>query len=180
MQKILFYKILWLFKTVMSLLITSECLELSILYWNARWNIALKQFSDENPSQELSDEDPSKVPWFRYNWLQQALVESIQQFGFCLYEKLWLHSFITQIYFQVVFYSCQIQICYTRKSVYYLKIPCASHRAATLVWFVLVFEKQTQLPCIVLPKRDMMHLWLHKLKGTLSIWGIAVNVRCCY
>lgn len=45
---------------------------------------------------------------------------------------------------------------------------------------VLIFEKQTKLPYIVFPKRDKMLLWLHKLKETLSIWGIAINVRCCY
>lgn len=50
------------FKAVVSLLITSECMGLSISYWNTRWNIALKKFSDGNSCRELSDESLSGVP----------------------------------------------------------------------------------------------------------------------
>lgn len=62
MEKLLFYKTLISFKAVVSLLITFERMELSKSYWNTRWNIALKKFSDGNPSKGLSDESPSGVP----------------------------------------------------------------------------------------------------------------------
>lgn len=147
--------------------------------------IALSKFSDENPSWDLSEWESIQSSVI-YIWLTPTRTSTINiQLGslplwkvlimlFYHLDLFWRQHFILQ--------SCQIQIWHTKTSVYYMKSPVPV--TVQLLWcglnIALIFAKQTQLPYIVVLKRDIMHLWLHKLKGTLSIWDIAINVRCCY
>lgn len=143
------------FKAVVSLLITFECVKLSILYWNTRWNIALKKFSDGNQCKELSNESPSGVPWLRYNWLQKAPAESIQQLSFCLYENFDYILLSFGFILQTVLYSCQIQICDMKKYFCYMKIPCDSCCAAAWMWLKHCFDiwKTNQVTIHCFPKK---------------------------
>ena len=96
-QKVTFYEILWLFKTIMN--------EPAYNFWMpGTFNIVFKTLDEillwnnslmKTQVESYLIEGPSRVPWFRCNWLQQALVESIQQLFFCLYENIQLHSFVT-------------------------------------------------------------------------------------
>lgn len=129
-------------------------------------------------------EGPFRVPCFQYNWLQSLPVESIQQLFFFAFLKIFNYFFfIIWIYFaDCTLFLSNSDLLYQKVLLLHENALCQSLCSyfGVPLNIVLIFEKQTQLPYVVLPKRDVMHLQLHKLKGTLSIWGTALNVRCCY
>lgn len=159
-------------------------LRLAYNLWNVQcWTETnfFEQVSDENPSWDLYEWESIQSS-FIYIQLTPTSTNVINiSIGFFAFMEnfdyvLLSHGFILKLFF---LQSCQTQICHT---IYYMKSPVPV--TVQLLWcglkIALIFAKQTQLPYIVVLKRDMMHLQLHKLKGTLSIWGIAINVRCCY
>lgn len=95
--------------------------------------------------------------------------------------KLQLHSFIIWIYFaETTLFSSNSDMLYQKvfllhKSPVWQLLWSYLDVALTLFWYL----KNKPSYHTLFSQKEVL-LQLHKLKGTLSIWGIAINVRCCY
>lgn len=140
---------------------------------NTRWNMSLKPFSDKNPSQELFIYLMRVHPELHVlGTTDSNSTSGINRAIGVL--PLW-KCLITFFYHLDLFcrqYFILVKFKYILPTNLFTAWKLSVSVTVKLLWcglnIVMIFEKQTQLQYIVLPKRHVMHLWLHKLKGTLS------------